>query len=176
MLPEQDLFIENLYREYAKKLFLYAFIQVQDQSRAQDIVQDTFHTAVRRIDTVMNHENPGGWLMDVLKKKISESERSHRRYVLRFASLNTDVGIVAGDSQDPVNLIEDTEADIIQKIKSVLSEDEYNFLKRVIFDKVSHLDMAKELGITVYASQKRLERIRKKLYDKAFPERKKKKK
>lgn len=176
MLPEQDRFLENLYREYAKKLFLYAFVQVQDKSRAQDIVQDTFHTAVRRIDTVMGHEDPGGWLMTVLKNKIRESERSRRRYIIRFVSLDTDPETIAGDSRDPVELIEETETDIIQKIKSVLSEDEYNFLKRIIFDKASHLDMAKELGITVYASQKRLERIRKKLYDKAFPERKKKKK
>ena len=62
----------------------------------------------------------------------------------------------------------------IEKIERALTREEYQLLKRLILDKASHLEVAKELGITVYASQKRLERIRGKLY-KAFPEQKKKK-
>jgi len=44
-----------------------------------------------------------------------------------------------------------------------------------VFDRASHLEVAQEFGISVYASQKRLERIREKLYT-VFPERKKRRK
>jgi DNA-directed RNA polymerase specialized sigma24 family protein len=44
-----------------------------------------------------------------------------------------------------------------------------------VFDRASHQQVAQEFGISVYASQKRLERIRDKLYT-VFPERKRRKK
>ena len=62
----------------------------------------------------------------------------------------------------------------METIEQTLTAEEYQLLKRIILNKASHLEVAQELGITVYASQKRLERIRDKL-GKAFPERKKKK-
>lgn len=173
MLPEQTSFLSELYRQYAKQLFIYAFAKIGDESRAQDIVQDTFHTAVLRIDTVINHENPGGWLMKVLKNKISESERSRRRYILRFISLDTDAPEFVATQKSP-EYFQETETEILVKIKSVLTEDEFNFLMCFVFDGTSHLDMSKKLGISVYASQKRLQRIRKKL-QKELPEYKKKK-
>ena len=175
MLPEQDLFIEGLYREYAKRLFIYAFSRIQDRHRAQDIVQDTFHTAVRRIDTVMGHKNPGGWLMEVLKNKISENERANRRYLLRFISLEDSGALqTASSEQDPADLVKDEGLPVMERVEAVLTKDEVRFLKRIIFDKASHLDIAKEFGISVYASQKRLQRIREKLH-KVFPGYKKQK-
>ena len=41
---------------------------LRDQEQAKDIVQDTFHEALRRIDVVAKHENPGGWLMNVVNE------------------------------------------------------------------------------------------------------------
>ena len=61
------------------------------------------------------------------------------------------------------------------KADQALAPEEYQLLKRLILDKASHLEVARELGITVYASQKRLERIRDKLR-REFPEWEKKKK
>lgn len=169
MLPEQDLFLEELYQKHAKKLFFYAFARIQDGPRAQDIVQDTFHTAVRRIDVLMAHENPAGWLMEVLKRKLSESERARRRCILRFISLETEAAGYAGGLPDPAESLAETETTVLRKIRAALSDEEYLLLKRFIFDGASHLEIAKEFGITVYASQKRLERVRKKLHQE-FPE------
>lgn len=76
MLPEQDDFIEGLHRKYFKKLTLYAVSALEDSDRAQDVVQDAFHEAVLQIDTLMTHENPGGWLMQTVKYKVRNSERS----------------------------------------------------------------------------------------------------
>ena len=62
----------------------------------------------------------------------------------------------------------------LEKIEKVLSPEEYRLLKRLVFDGASHLQVAREFHITVYASEKRLERIRDKL-SAVFPGRRRKK-
>lgn len=175
MQHEQVAYIEKLYHEYFKKLTLYAMSVLRDQNRAQDVVQDTFHEALLHIDTLMSHENPGGWLMVTVKNKVRENERARRRYLRRFLSLDTDI-IVGNDpvSDEVVEISDSPGINSIELIRKTLTEEEYKLLHRFVFEKASHLEIAKEFGISVYASQKRLERIRKKLYE-CFPERKKKK-
>lgn len=176
MLPEQDAFIEKLYYKNFRKLTLYAMSVVKNQDRAKDIVQDTFHEAIKHIDRLMTHENPDGWLVVTTKRKIQESERSRNRYLRRFLSLDTEISeIQIGEIRNSVEANVTDEPFPLEKIKQALTPDEFKLLTRFVFEKVSHLELAKEFGISVYASQKRLERIRKKLY-KIFPERTPKKK
>ena len=73
MHPDQDRFIEQLHHDYFGKLTMYASASLKDQSRTQDVVQDTFHEAVRCIDVLMAHPNPGGWLMVTLKIKYGKT-------------------------------------------------------------------------------------------------------
>lgn len=175
VLPEQDIFVERLYRQYFKKLTLYSLATLKNPAQAQDTVQDTFHEAILHIEILMTHENPGGWLMQTLKNKIRESERSRRRYLRHFISLDSDISAeLVPASEQIVEIHEPDENVSIEKVQQALTLEEFKFLTRFIFDKASHLEVAQEYGITVYASQKRLERIRKKLYE-AFPERKRKK-
>lgn len=176
MLTEENQLIEDLYREYFPKLMLYATSVLQDTYRAQDVVQDTFHEAIRHADTLAVHTNPGGWLMNTLKNKIKDSERARRRYIRRFLSLNTDVSEDAIPSSDLLDdQLEESDTVLRQMIEDALTPEENRLLKRLAFDKASHLQVAKEFGITVYASEKRFQRIREKLY-KIFPERKKRRK
>ena len=167
---EQDAFFEKLYQDYFGKLTLYAGALLRNQSRAQDMVQDTFHEALHRVDLLMEHPNPGGWLMVTLKNKIREEQRAQRRYMLRFLSLNTDL-LTEPVSQD--TSLEDQMGEnsfsVMKCIREALTPEEFHLLKRLTIDRASHLEVAKEFGISVYASQKRLERIRKKLA-KRFPD------
>lgn len=176
MLPEQDALIEKLHRKYFKQLTRYAMSTLGNTTKAQEVVQDAFHAAVLHIDDLMTHENPGGWLMETVKNKIRESERSRRRYLRRFLSLDSDISaeLVPSDEVIP-DQREQGDTSAIEKIEQALKPEEYQLLKRLIFDKASHLEVSLELGITVWDSQKRLQRIREKLY-KEFPERKKRKK
>ena len=91
--------------------------------------------------------------------------------MLRFLSLSSDLLIEPGQ-HDP-QIEQQLNADgppIIERIKQALTPEEYLLLKRLTIDQASHLEVAQEVGISVYASQKRLERIRKKL-KKVFPDR-----
>lgn len=170
MLPDQDVFIEKIYNQCFKKLMLYALSVLNDPDRAQDVVQDTFHEAVIHVDTLMIHENPGGWLMITLKNKIRESERARRRYLRHFLSLDTDIPENNLRPSEMSVEISDSEDILLKKIEQALTPEEYRLLTRFVFENASHLQIAKEFEISVYASQKRLERIRKKL-NQLFPER-----
>ncbi|MGM9399102.1 RNA polymerase sigma factor [Flavonifractor plautii] len=79
MMPDKNELVERLYRLHFKKLFIYANAVLRDPEQAKDVVQDTFHEALRRIDVFAKHENPGGWLMNTLKNKLKENERTRRR-------------------------------------------------------------------------------------------------
>lgn len=162
MLPEQDAFIEKIYREFFTKLWIYAKAELEDPEQAQEVVQDTFHEAVRHIGILMLHENPKGWLMDVLKKKIMHARRSMNRYILHFVSLDSDLEFVDPilSSDDPApNNVHDT----LRDIRRVLLEEEWDLLRKIALENQPYKNVAKELGITVWACQKRVERIRKKL-------------
>lgn len=176
MLPEQDSFIESLHRKYYKQLVIYTVSALRDPDRAQDVVQDTFHEALMQISDLLAHENPGGWLMNTLKNKIRENERAHRRYVRRFISLDFEVSEeLSPPSELITELSEPEDVSPIEKVERALTPKEYQLWKRLMLDRASHLDVARELDITVYASQKRLQRIMDKLRE-VFPERKKMKK
>lgn len=175
MLPEQDEWIEKLYRTYFKRLTQYAVSALGDLPRAQDVVQDAFHEALIHIDDLITHENPGGWLMVTVKYKIRESERVRRRELLRFLSFDTDIMSerIPGDEWMEEQALSD-DLSVMERIVQALTPEEYHLLKRLVLDGASHPQVAQELHISVYASQKRLERIRAKLYQ-VFPERKKRK-
>ena len=144
----------------SKKLFIYANAVLRDPEQAKDVVQDTFHESLRRIDVFATHENPGGWLMSTLKNKLKENERMRRRDLCRLLSLDADF---PDERNLPEELVvaqpEPQEESVIEKVE-VLTPEEYQLLKRLVFDRASHLEVAQEFGISVYASQKRLERIR----------------
>lgn len=176
MMPDKKELVERLYCLYFKRLFIYANAVLRDQEQAKDVVQDTFHEALRRIDVFAKHENPGGWLMIVVKNKLKEYERSRHRDLRRLLSLDADF---PDENNLPEELVsgqtEPQGESVLEIIERVLTPEELRLLKRLVFDRASHQQVAQEFGISVYASQKRLERIRDKLYG-VFPERKRKKK
>ena len=171
MREDQTRWIEQLYRDYFGKLILYAEAALRSQSRAQDVVQDTFHEALRHIDALMQHPNPGGWLMVTLKNKLREEARAQQQYTQRCISLHTDLSAEpAGRESELDRWLDEESPSVWERVRAALTPEEFRLLKRLTIDRVGHAEAAKELHISVAASQKRLERIRKKLY-KLFPNR-----
>ena len=179
MMPDEKELVERLYRLHFKKLFIYANAALRNPELAKDVVQDTFHEAMRRIDVVAKHENPGGWLMNVVKNKLKEYERNRRRDLRYLLSLDADFPDESNLPEELVLAQPETQGEpVLEIIERLLTPEELRLLKRLVFCRGSHQQVAQEFGISVYASQKRLERlerIRDKLYT-AFPERKRQKK
>ena len=165
MRADQDEFLEDLYREVFESLWRYAFSYLGDSEMA---AEDTFHEAVRKIDTLMNHENPRGWLKKVLKNKLMHARRSHNRYILRFLSLDTD--IANGEAVLAAKTPAHTEEDILREVCEALPPEEWELLRMIVLEHRPYKVVAEELDVTVWTCQKRVQRIRDKLKQKFPPD------
>jgi len=157
---EQDKFFDDLYHASHPTLATYALSQLKDLGQAEELVQDTFYTALRKYETLRRHKDPEAFLMNILKYKIMEYRRKQQQYLRLFLSLDSGLQCVADASGDFTPISMDS---LIEQIQSVLTPKEWYLLQRRVFGGATHLDLAKELGVSVWASQKRLERIHKKL-------------
>lgn len=169
MLPNQENFFNELYQENFWKLKRYA-LTCMNENQAEEVVQDTFLEATQKIDILMTHENAGGWLMSTLKNKIRNWQRKNQRELMLLVSLDSETVLQIASPECAEDIVEQNETILTtsQKIKDALSSDELYLLKRIIFENASHIEVSNELGISVWTSQKRLERIRVKL-SKLFP-------
>lgn len=164
MLPEQEKIIKQLYETYFCKLTSFAMASVHDPHIAEEIAQDTFHTALLHIDEIANHPNPGGWLMQTTKYKIKEYQRRRSQDLRHLVSLETIRPFEADGNASAFDQAEATPSEnILEQIRAILSPEEYALFQQLILKRASHLSVAKEFGISVSASQKRLQRIREKL-------------
>jgi RNA polymerase sigma factor (sigma-70 family) len=149
MTQEQKCFIEKLYMEHFETLHRYAYIVLQDHQSAENLVNDTFLDGIKKVELLRGHENPVGWLMQALKLHM-------KHYLFTKAK------------QPPVVPLEDTrelshEESQLKDAEAALSDEDRRFYELYYKVGLSHKELAKRYGISVSASQKRLERIREKL-------------
>lgn len=162
MRPDQDAFLEDLYRTYFLMLRKYASCALESPDLAEEVVQDAFHEAVQHIDKLMIHPNPGGWLKLTVKNKIAHARRDMNRYMIRFVSLDAWDTYGNGIPSVEDRLPQQTES-LLQVIRENLTEEEWALLRRITLEKASYKTVAEELGLTVWTCQKRVQRIREKL-------------
>lgn len=163
MRPEESEFLEGLYRGNLNKLLLYAQVHLTDRSKAMDVVQDTFHEAARSIGPLTVHPNPEGWLMQTLKNKLREYNRSHAADQRMCLSLDAELPPVVGRRDEGLDRLDAGEEPAIDRVRQILTPEELYLFERLVLDDASHLELARELGVTVWACQKRFGRIKQKL-------------
>lgn len=151
-----DQLFSKYYTSYFNKLKLYAYSVLHDWNRAEEVTQDAFHIAWRKKEDFINSQNPPGWIMNTLKYTIKNVQRSDALRANLFVSLQ-ELGEISS-----ANLSVE-EAEIHSLFNSVLSKDDYYLFIRVTLDKATYKEVSAELNITVWACQKRMQRILKKL-------------
>ncbi len=166
MPTEQDLFFESQYQKNFGKLKTIAFSELRNMPVAEELVQETFLIALKDYETFCQRENPLAYLKKILRYKILEYKREKKRYLKIFLSMDYEFlsKVKAPSPPSPIST-----SGILETVRETLTDEEWYILRKFAIDGASHLQIAKELGITVSASQKRLERIRKKL-ENSLPE------
>ncbi len=178
MLPEESDFLFQLYHQHFPALYghaitllkLHNFDTALFHELAQELVQDTFHTASEKVDVLKAHPNPGGWLMVALKFKFKEFQRQAYSDSQRLVLISA----LPRDMADPRSDVNSCQSDMEFRgdaalIRQHLSPEDLELFEMVALNHVSHREAAEKLGITIWASQKRLERIRKDLRDLLAP-------
>ena len=151
----QQRFIEKLYKEMYYPLSTYALNALSNDSLAEEAVQDTFRIACAKVDDIKSSENPNGWLFNTLKYVMKNMIRSR-------ASL-TNMVISSFDFDENIYVKDSDTSDIDLLYSDIVDSSEYKLLKRIALDKYTMLEAAQELGISVEACKKRVQRAKKKL-------------
>lgn len=152
LTKEQDEKITSLYREMYQTLVNIAYIRLNSRSLAEEAAQETFCIACRRPDSVLSSENPQGWLVTTLIYVIKNMQRFLAVREKRTASVSDGLG-----EQPQYDDYTDVE------YSDLLSDAEYRLFRRIAVDRYSMKEAAYELGISVEACKKRVQRIRAKL-------------
>lgn len=152
---EQDEVIELLYREMYASLCNYAMNALDDRQLAEEAVQDAFRIACMRPDSLMGSDNRKGWLMSTLKNVICNIRRSRARLnnlVISAVSID-DLKIEAPSSDNSFEMI----------YSDLLGQDDFELLKMIVINKYTMLEASTELGVSVEACKKRVQRAKRKL-------------
>ncbi len=155
LTDNQRRVIEELYQEMFIPLSAYAKSALNDRTLAEEAVQDTFRIACAKADAFLSSPNQKGWLLNTLKNVIHNTIRN-RAYLnsLVVSSIDFDDNITLGDTDTPnVDLM----------YTDLIDNEDYRLLKKIALDKYSMLEAAQELGISVEACKKRVQRAKKKL-------------
>ena len=76
--PSVELDISKLVEEVGPILFKQAFFKLRDRQLAEDLVQETFVTAVQKSDDFRGDSSPQTWLSTILRNKIIDHFRKTR--------------------------------------------------------------------------------------------------
>ncbi len=150
--------IERLYLQMYQMLFEYARSVLPNDALAEEAVQDTFSIACQKMEALCESPNPKGWLVKTLKNVISNTQRSQRtaaRILSEYAAMHSGA-YAAQEKPLPLEML----------YGDIARTEEFQLLKEVAIEERSHLEMARDRGITVEACRKRLQRAREALQKK----------
>lgn len=153
---ELDDFFNQIYIEMYEEIFRYVRRLTNDNRILEDILQETFYEAYKKIDILIVHENYRGWIYKTARFKALKLNNRIRKIDMKQVELDY-AEIQEVGQQDQYDFI--TYADY----EDVISESEFNFLYRHYIEGYTYEDLAKQENIQVGACKMRLSRILKKL-------------
>ena len=157
MDTEERKRIEELYLEMFDLLMAYARSSLSSEALAEEAVQETFRIACTKSSVLCASENPKGWLVNTLKNVIQNTRRS-QSYAERLVMLYMHQESAASEDGVGLELM----------YGKVAQLEEFQLLKEMAVDGLSHLEMAQKRGISVDACKKRVQRAKKFLQKKIF--------
>ena len=152
MNPKYAERIEQLYLEMYDMLITYARCSFEEQSLAEEAVQETFQIACQKPDKLCESLNPQGWLVNTLKFTIRNMKRSRENAKQILSSY-------LAAQKEHISFSED-KLPLQVMYGDVAETEEFKLIKEMAVDGKSHLEMAKARGITVSACKKRVQRAK----------------
>lgn len=160
MDAKETAFLKQLMQEAYSVLYRQVSLSFRDPQIVQELIQDTLHDAIPQVGKLMRHENPTGWLIAVLKNKISDCKKDLSRRTQREAALSEEElqrlpnvsGIQPGSEAHLLLL----------SLPEVLSPEDYRLFREFLTG-ASYIQIAEHNGLTVWNCRKRIQRIRERL-------------
>lgn len=152
MNAEQKRIIGALYQEMFDKLMAYACASLDSESLAEEAVQETFHIACQKPESVCGSINPQGWLVNTLKNTIRniKSSRATAKRIVETYMLTQLRELSVTEDRIHLNVLYENVADT----------EEFRLLSEMAIEGRSHEEMAHSRGITISACKKRVQRAK----------------
>ena len=150
----------ELYNLYCKAMFLVAKRYMKDDMAAEDVMQDAFIKAFRKIDSYKGEVKFGAWLKRIV---INQSIDELKKKRLELVSINQDRHEIVEDNDWQV---EDTTT--MQHIVNCMNElkEKYRVvLSLYLLEGYDHQEISEILGITEVTSRTHLLRGKQKLQE-----------
>ena len=151
MTSDQRKRIEEFNLEMYDRLFIYARSALDNESLAEEAIQETFRIVCMKPEDLLSSPNPKGWIVNTLKYTIQNMKRSRDKanvLLTQYLAANSSVAF----SEDRISLEVTYE--------NVARSEEFSLIKEMAVDGRSHLEMAQSRGISVAACKKRVQRAK----------------
>ena len=145
-------FIHALYRDHYPALRGYAAALGFRGDAAEDLLQETFLAAIRRIAALQACDNTRAYLMQILRNVIGYRLRSMKYAAELIEKLRAQTPEDHWDELGPETLY-----------RGLIGDDELRLLLRFYVDGLSQKELAEELDIDLGACKMRLKRARERL-------------
>lgn len=162
-------FMENIYRSYYKEMKRKAFSIVENESDAEEIVQESFIKLIRKVDTLMSIEKsklPAYLIITVKNTAINFAK--HRKYESSFV-FDSDDKDAAEWLPDAENLPEllylhKEEMEILARALPLLPERDLRLLEAKYVLDLPGEEIAKQFGISPGSIRTYIMRAKRKAY------------
>ena len=148
----------QLYDLYCKAMFNTAYNFIKEDDVAQDIMQEAFIKAFRKIDTYTGEATFGAWLKRIV---INQSLDWLKKKKLDTVELNEQLAYLPSD--EPWEVDQQTSMSLIYKCIEELPQKCKNVVKLYLLEGYDHQEVAQILEISEVASRSQLSRGKSKL-------------
>lgn len=94
----------EVYKQYAKRLYLYIFGKCRDSELTEDVVQTAFLKAILKIDTFQGNSSIYSWITKIALNVLYEELKAHDGKTASLDKLITEgMDIVDTDDIDPLD-------------------------------------------------------------------------
>ena len=152
MTADQHKRIEDFYLEMYDLLFLYARNALDNESLAEEAIQETFRIVCTKPEDLLSSPNPKGWIINTLKYTIQNIRRNRDRANILLTQYLAAHSNSVAFSEDRISLE--------VAYENVAHSEEFKLIKEMAVEGKSHLEMAQSRGISVDACKKRVQRAK----------------
>ena len=145
---EQQAFFDELYLKMYSDLYKLAYAAFRSPDIAQDIVQETFLVAYKKLEDLSASPSPRGWLVNTLKNVVGNTYKQQAKLTDMFVPLET--AEQSRELQIPVRL----------QYRGLIDEGSLQLLVWIYCEKWSYQEAADELGLSLAACKKRIQRAK----------------
>lgn len=150
--------VEALFRLHAQELGRYLVAMVRDRSLAEDLLQDTFHDALRAQEQLRGIANERAWLYGIARHRALRALRRSRRFHRAIVRLAGSREVVQEPDEQIVALLDLLERELAPELRALV-------LLRYVHG-FQAVELAEMTGLSPEAVRQRLARGRARLIEK----------